>query len=170
MRIYFAGIGGVGIGPLAAIAKEAGYDVSGYDLNVGPITEELQEKGISVAIGKGLSEITAAHQAKPIDWLVATAALPQDDPVIQFARDHHIRISKRDELINQLVQPFQARTEKPQPRPCLPGYLSNSIFQRAIPLVRGLASHQVVNLAMRGVILSTKQMNMIEICCISIPP
>lgn len=103
MRIYFAGIGGVGIGPLAAIAKEAGYDVAGYDLNTSPITEELSAKGIPVAIGQGAAEITAAHQQKPIDWLVATAALPDDDPVLRFARDHHIRVSKRDELINQLV-------------------------------------------------------------------
>ena len=104
MRIYFAGIGGVGIGPLAAIAKEAGYDVAGYDVAVSPMVEELTAKGIPIAIGKGPSEIAAAHQKRPIDWLVATAALPKDDPVIQFAREHHIRISKRDELINQLVK------------------------------------------------------------------
>ncbi len=104
MRIYFAGIGGVGIGPLAAIAKEAGHDVAGYDRSVTSITEELQRKGIDVAIGSGLNEITAAQRTQPIDWLVATAALPPDDPVLNFARDRHIRISKRDELINQLVK------------------------------------------------------------------
>lgn len=104
MRIYFAGIGGVGIGPLAAIAKEAGYDVAGYDKSTSPMTEELLAKGVDVSIGDGLTEITAAHKRRPIDWLVATAALQHDDPVLQFARDHHIRISKRDELINQLVK------------------------------------------------------------------
>jgi UDP-N-acetylmuramate--alanine ligase len=103
MYIYFAGIGGVGIGPLAAIAKEAGYEVSGYDQIASPMTEDLQGKGISVAIGPGLPQITAAQQLGPIDWLVITAALPQDDPVLRFARDHNIRISKRDELINHLV-------------------------------------------------------------------
>lgn len=104
MRIYFAGIGGVGIGPLAAIAKEAGYSVTGYDQAASPITEELQAQGIPIAIGSGVAEIAEAHKQRPIDWLVVTAALPKDDPVIQFARDHRIRISKRDELINQLVK------------------------------------------------------------------
>ena len=103
MRIYFAGIGGVGIGPLAGIAKEAGYDVAGYDVASSSITEELAAKGIAVAIGPGLPEITAAQHQQPIDWLVTTAALAADDPVLQFARDNHIRISKRDELINQLI-------------------------------------------------------------------
>lgn len=104
MHIYFAGIGGVGVGPLAAIAKEAGYRVSGYDLVNSPMTEKMEEKGIKVAIGDGLAAITAAHKSQPIDWLVATAALPKNDPILAFARQHHIRISKRDELINQLVK------------------------------------------------------------------
>lgn len=104
MHIFFAGIGGVGIGPLAAIAKEAGYTISGYDLAASPMTEKMEEKGVRVAIGDGLAAITAAHKTRPIDWLVATAALPKDDPILEFARQHHIRISKRDELINQLVK------------------------------------------------------------------
>ena len=109
MRIYFAGIGGVGIGPLAAIAKEAGYDVAGYDVADSPMTEQLRAEGVPVSVGPGLAEITAAHQKRPIDWLVATAALASDDPVLRFARDHHIRISKRDELINQLIQDKRQR-------------------------------------------------------------
>lgn len=104
MHIYFAGIGGVGVGPLAAIAKEAGYDVSGYDQQASAMTEKMEEKSIPVTIGDGLSAISAAHKARSIDWLVATAALPKDDPVLEFARQHNIRISKRDELINQLVK------------------------------------------------------------------
>ena len=104
MRIYFAGIGGVGIGPLAAIAKEAGYDTAGYDTSASSMTEKLLEKNIDITIGDGLQAITAAHKAKPIDWLVATAAIPKDAPILQFAREHGIRISKRDELINQLVK------------------------------------------------------------------
>jgi UDP-N-acetylmuramate--alanine ligase len=109
MRIYFAGIGGVGIGPLAAIAREAGYSVAGYDQAVSPMTEELSAKGVPISIGSGLPEITAAHHERPIDWLIATAALPADHPVLQFARDNHIRISKRDELINQLVKDKRQR-------------------------------------------------------------
>src|SRR6266550_1244178 len=109
MHIYFAGIGGVAIGPLAEIAKEAGYEVSGYDLAVSPMTEELGEKHIQVVIGDGLQAITARHKQKSIDWLVATAALPTDDPMISFAKTNHIRVSKRDELINQLIQDKKQR-------------------------------------------------------------
>ena len=104
MHIYFAGIGGVGVGPLAAIAKEAGYDVAGYDQQASPMTKKMEQKSIPVVIGEGLAAITAEHKAHPIDWLVATAALPKDDPVLEFARRNNIRISKRDELINQLVK------------------------------------------------------------------
>lgn len=103
MRIYFAGIGGVGIGPLAAMAKDAGYDVMGYDQTTTPMTDELSQKDIPLTIGDGLSDIQQKQKEKPIDWLVATAALPKDSPIFSFARGNRIRISKRDELINQLV-------------------------------------------------------------------
>jgi len=104
MRIYFAGIGGVAIGPLAVIAKEAGYSVTGHDQVISPITDEVVAHGIAIEIGPGLPEITASHAAHPIDWVVATAAIADNDPVLQFARDRHIRVSKRDELINQLIK------------------------------------------------------------------
>jgi UDP-N-acetylmuramate--alanine ligase len=104
MRIYFAGIGGVGIGPLAAMAHDAGYDVLGSDLAASSMTEEIQKQGVPVTIGDGLDDLRTKQAEKPINWLVATAAVPKDDPIFAFARDNHIRISKRDELINKLVE------------------------------------------------------------------
>ena len=41
MNIYFSGIGGVGIGPLAEIALDAGYEVTGSDPAITPITKML---------------------------------------------------------------------------------------------------------------------------------
>ena len=42
MRIYFSGIGGVGIGPLAEIALDAGYSVYGSDREPSVMTRSLQ--------------------------------------------------------------------------------------------------------------------------------
>ncbi|QWQ32191.1 hypothetical protein KOY48_05030 [Candidatus Minimicrobia naudis] len=49
MRIYFSGIGGVGIGPLSRIALEAGYDVCGSDRSPSLITNELESAGIPIS-------------------------------------------------------------------------------------------------------------------------
>ncbi|MCB1712971.1 MAG: hypothetical protein KDH96_10995, partial [Candidatus Riesia sp.] len=46
MHIYFAGIGGTGIGPLAIIAKQAGYDVSGSDKQDSSYIQSVRKVGV----------------------------------------------------------------------------------------------------------------------------
>ena len=104
MHIYFSGAGGVGIGPLAEIAHQAGYEVSGSDLARNLMTDQLTSLGIQVAIGQDGSQIAAVHEQKPIDWFVYTAALPDDHPELVFAREHGIRTSKRDELLAEIIK------------------------------------------------------------------
>ena len=103
MHIYFSGIGGVGIGPLAEIAHDAGYTVSGSDMAESTLTAQLRDRGIDVAIGQDGSQFATAHGAQPVDWFVYTAALTDDHPELVFARDHGIRASKRDELLAAII-------------------------------------------------------------------
>ena len=49
MRIYFSGIGGVGIGPLAEIALDAGYSVYGSDREPSVMTRSLQDIGVNIS-------------------------------------------------------------------------------------------------------------------------
>ena len=104
MRIYFSGIGGVGIGPLAEIARDAGYDVAGSDANESAMTKQLLGSGVSVYIGQDGSQIATHHENTSIDWFVYTSALPQDHAELQFAREHHIRTSKRDEFLAEFIK------------------------------------------------------------------
>lgn len=104
MRIYFSGIGGVGIGPLAMIAQDMGHDVVGSDLNQSRYTDLVEQRGLKVFIGQDGSQIKQAHEEGPLDWLVVTSALPADHPEIEFAKANGIRVSKRDELINSLIK------------------------------------------------------------------
>jgi UDP-N-acetylmuramate--alanine ligase len=108
MHIYFSGIGGVGIGPLALIAKEAGYDVSGSDLSEGEFIKYLRAKGISdIHIGQGRNQIAEVHAKRPIDWLVYSSALPKTNPhhpELLFCQENGIKASKRDELLNKIIE------------------------------------------------------------------
>jgi UDP-N-acetylmuramate--alanine ligase len=104
MNIYFSGIGGVAIGPLAEIALDAGHNVSGSDLSEGLMTSQLRERGVEVAIGQDGNQIKKAHEATPIDWFVYTAALPDDHPELTYAREQGIRYSKRDELLAEIIR------------------------------------------------------------------
>lgn len=108
MHIYFSGIGGAGIGPLAQIAHRAGYQVSGSDKQDSSYIHYLREHGITdIHIGQTREAIAAVHQATPIDWFVYTSALPlenPDAPELLYCAEQSIKVSKRDELLNQLLQ------------------------------------------------------------------
>jgi UDP-N-acetylmuramate--alanine ligase len=104
MNIYFSGIGGVGIGPLAEIAHDAGYQVQGSDSHDGLVTKELQERGIAVAIGQDGSFLQECHDEQPIDWFVHTAALPANHPELLLAQQLGIRTAKRDELLAYIIK------------------------------------------------------------------
>ena len=107
MHIYFSGIGGTGIGPLALIAKQAGYDVSGSDKQDSQYIQYLKKHGITdIHIGQDRETIAAAHDKQPIDWFVYTSALPLENPnapELLFCKEQDIRVSKRDEMLNAIL-------------------------------------------------------------------
>lgn len=105
MHIFFSGIGGVGIGPLAQITKQAGYEVSGSDARESQYLKELGAKGITeVHVGQSAEKLAELHGRHPIDWLVHTSAVKADNPELVWARENGIRVTKRDEFINYLLE------------------------------------------------------------------
>lgn len=108
MHIYFSGIGGTAIGPLALIAKQAGYEVSGSDKQNSQYIDYLRKHGITnISIGQTRQTIQSVHEKTPIDWLVYTSALTlenPDAPELAYATEVGVRSSKRDEFINQVIQ------------------------------------------------------------------
>jgi len=113
MHIFFSGIGGTGIGPLALVAHQAGYDVSGSDKQDSLYIEYVKKHGVSdITIGQTYEDIAAAHEKSPIDWYVYSSAVAieqPDAPEFQFCREHDIRMSKRDELLNQILTDKELR-------------------------------------------------------------
>lgn len=100
MHIYFSGIGGVGIGPLAMLALDAGHTVSGSDLQESPITQSLKSRGVTVNFGQDGSHIASVQATKPIDWFVYSSALPEDNAELIYANSLQIKATKRDEFLN----------------------------------------------------------------------
>jgi UDP-N-acetylmuramate--alanine ligase len=104
MNVYFSGIGGVGIGPLAEIARDAGHTVVGSDLNEGLVIEELRQQGVQVHIGQDGSFLKTSHENTPFDWFVYTAALPENHPELVMAEALGIRTGKRDEFLADFIE------------------------------------------------------------------
>ncbi len=108
MHIYFSGIGGTAIGPLALIAKQAGYEVSGSDKQDSQYIQYLRGKDLNnIHIGQSEEQIAAVHANMPIDWFVYTSALTlenSDADELKFCDEQNIKTSKRDEFLNQILQ------------------------------------------------------------------
>jgi len=108
MHIFFSGIGGAGIGPLAEVAHQAGYTVSGSDKQPSSYLDYLKNHGITnIHIGQTAEDIATVHADKPIDWYVYSSAVAMenpDAPEFQFCREQAIHMSKRDELLNQILR------------------------------------------------------------------
>lgn len=104
MNIYFSGIGGVGIGPLAEIASDAGYYIAGSDSAKSPVTYQLENRGVNISYLQDGVFLEQTHREHPLDWFIHTAALPDTHPELVKARALGIRIGKRDELISDIIK------------------------------------------------------------------
>ena len=102
MKIYISGISGTGMGPLALMAKAAGFDVCGSDLAKGAIYDELVQAGIEVYIGEQDGEFLRS-KLPGLDWFCYTSALPHDHAELVLAKEAGIKCTKRDDLTAFLV-------------------------------------------------------------------
>lgn len=103
MNVFFSGIGGVGIGPLAEIAKDAGYRIQGSDLAPSPLTERLTGDGVPVSFTQDGAFLRACYELQPLDWFVYTSALPPNHPELRAAKELGIKTAKRDELLASII-------------------------------------------------------------------
>lgn len=79
-RVHMAGICGVGMAGLAAHLKESGFRVNGCDLSPNSFARTLGQMGIRVLAGHDPGHAAGA------DWIIRTAAIPEDHPEMQAAR------------------------------------------------------------------------------------
>lgn len=111
MHVFFSGIGGTAIGPLAQIAEQAGYKVSGSDKQDSQYIEYLKSHGLgSIHIGQTAEQIDEIHHKDPIDWYVYSSAVAieqPDSPELKFCQENNIKTSKRDEFLNHFIEENQ---------------------------------------------------------------
>ena len=97
-RIHFVGIGGVGMGGIAEVLHNLGYEVSGSDLQHNALTRRLAGLGIAIR-----HEHTAAG-IDAVDVVVTSAAVPADNPELEAARAARIPVIPRAEMLAELMR------------------------------------------------------------------
>ena len=97
------------MGPLALMAKAAGFEVCGSDLARGAIYDELVGAGIEVSIGEQDGKYLESQLEKGVDWFAYTSALPEDHAELVMARKAGVKCTKRDDLTAYLVDKLRLK-------------------------------------------------------------
>ena len=100
-RVHLVGIGGVSMRPLGLVLKGMGVVVTGSDMNASASTRELEEAGISVAIGHRSENIEGAA------CVIRTAAAHNDNPEIAAARANGIPVFERAQAWGQIMKSYK---------------------------------------------------------------
>ena len=86
-KIYFIGIGGIGLSAIAKFMKVKGKQVSGSDLNHSLVIDNLKKDRIKIYIGHSRDNIT-----DDIELVIHTIAVSKDNPELKRAKELNIKI------------------------------------------------------------------------------
>lgn len=103
MKLYFVGIGGIGMSALVRYFLSKGDDVAGYDLTPSPLTKALTEEGALIHYEDDPELIPEPFRS--LDTLVVfTPAVPRDHRELNFFIHQGNRVIKRAELLGDLTR------------------------------------------------------------------
>ena len=97
-RIHFVGIGGVGMGGIAEVLLNLGYEVQGSDLKANAVTQRLERLGAQIMIGH------AAENVGEADVLVVSSAVAADNPKCVEAQARRMPIVQRAQMLGELMR------------------------------------------------------------------
>lgn len=98
-KIYFIGIGGIGMSALARYFKSRGTDVSGYDKTATPLTLELEASGIAIHYEERVDLIP-----KDAGVVVYTPAIPAQHAELVYYREHNYTVVKRSDVLQWITE------------------------------------------------------------------
>ncbi len=97
-RIHFIGIGGAGMGGIAEVLANEGYQISGSDIASNRVTEHLATLGAEIHIGHKAENIQGASV------VVVSTAIHGDNPEISAAKELRIPVVRRAEMLAELMR------------------------------------------------------------------
>ena len=97
-HIHFVGVGGSGMSGIAEVLAHLDYTVSGSDLAASASTRRLEAEGVRVMIGH------AAENTNGADAVVVSTAVKADNPEVVAARERHIPVVPRAQMLAELMR------------------------------------------------------------------
>ena len=97
-QVHFVGIGGAGMGGIAEVLANIGYQVTGSDLAENPMTERLASLGAKIYKGHVASNIEGANV------VVVSSAVSDDNPEVIAAKAQNIPVVPRAEMLAEIMR------------------------------------------------------------------
>ncbi len=98
-KIYFIGIGGIGMSALARYFHAKGVEVSGYDKTSTPLTRALEDSGIKIHYEE---RVDLAPQ--DADVVVYTPAIPAQHAELVYYKEHGYTVVKRSDVLQWITE------------------------------------------------------------------
>ncbi|BAE73725.1 UDP-N-acetylmuramate-alanine ligase [Sodalis glossinidius str. 'morsitans'] len=97
-QIHFVGIGGAGMGGIAEVLANEGYQISGSDLAPNAVTQQLTDLGAQIYFNHRPENISDASV------VVVSSAIAADNPEIVAAKEVRIPVIQRAEMLAELMR------------------------------------------------------------------
>jgi UDP-N-acetylmuramate--alanine ligase len=99
-KLYFVGIGGIGMSALARYFAKRGCLVCGYDKTRTALTLALEEEGISIDYTDDAAVLPPSFECNdPDSMVVYTPAVPKNSSILNFFKDGGFTLKKRSEVL-----------------------------------------------------------------------
>jgi UDP-N-acetylmuramate--alanine ligase len=97
-RVYFLGIGGIGMSALARYFNTNGVAVSGYDKTETVLTKKLAAEGIAIHFEDNIEFID-----KAAELVIYTPAVPKDHKELNYFLENNYNLLKRSEVLGAIT-------------------------------------------------------------------
>ena len=97
-KVYFIGIGGIGMSGIAQLMRAMDYDISGSDIENSAITRRLENMKIKVFYKHDKANIGSS------DLVVISSAIKKDNPELIEAKRKKIPIARRAEMLAKIAE------------------------------------------------------------------
>lgn len=96
-RIHVVGVGGAGMSGIAKLLAQLGHQVTGSDLKPSPTLDALSDTGVETWVGH------RPERVEGVDLVVASTAVPEDDPELVAAGNRGLMVWRRPAMLNALT-------------------------------------------------------------------
>ena len=103
-RVYFVGIGGIGMAALARYYMSKGLPVAGYDRTESALTDELVREGATVSYADSMDAVPEEYRDKAGTLVVYTPAVPAENIPLSFFRNGGFELNKRARVLGLITR------------------------------------------------------------------